>query len=137
MLLICGMDTYMHIAFLNCEIFFLGQLVSLHFACKLHIICFCIWTITKTSHYVVQGVNSYALKHFYVACFLLTHLNYNVILCRLTGCSPFLGDNDAETIENVTVGEYEFPEPDPNEGYDDISDAAKDFISCLIISDPR
>lgn len=66
----------MHIAFLNCDIFFLGQLVSLHFACKLYIICFCIWTITKTSHYVVQGVNSYALKHFYVVCFLLTHLNY-------------------------------------------------------------
>ncbi|XP_003382394.1 PREDICTED: death-associated protein kinase 2-like [Amphimedon queenslandica] len=60
-----------------------------------------------------------------------------IAFCLLTGCSPFLGDNDAETIQNVTEGEFEFPESDPEEGYDDITDAAKDFISSLLISDPR
>ena len=57
--------------------------------------------------------------------------------CRLTGCSPFLGDDDGETLQNISCGEYEFPGDDPDEGYDDISDEAKDFISKLLNSDPR
>lgn len=56
---------------------------------------------------------------------------------RLTGCSPFLGDNDAETIQNVTLAEFEFPEPDPDEGYEDISESAKEFISQLLIFAPK
>ena len=56
---------------------------------------------------------------------------------RLTGCSPFLGDDDGETLQNISCGEYEFPGDDPDAGYDDISDEAKDFISQLLMSDPR
>ena len=55
----------------------------------------------------------------------------------MTGCSPFLGDNDGETIQNVTSGEYEFPESDEDESYEDISDAAKDFIEKMLILNPR
>ena len=61
----------------------------------------------------------------------------NISYFRLTGCSPFLGDNDGETFQNVTTGEYDFPDPDPEEGYNDISDSAKDFISSLLVLNPR
>ena len=60
-----------------------------------------------------------------------------VSIIRLTGCSPFLGESDGETIQNVTLGEYEFPETDEEEGYEDISNAAKDFIIHLLVMDPR
>ena len=61
----------------------------------------------------------------------------NVFYFRLTGCSPFLGDNDGETFQNVNLGEFDFPEPDAEEGYNDISDSAKDFISRLLILAPK
>ena len=60
-----------------------------------------------------------------------------LFIIRLTGCSPFLGENDGETIRNVTLGEFEFPEADDEEGYEDISDAAKDFITKLLMMSPR
>ncbi len=52
---------------------------------------------------------------------------------RLTGMSPFLGDDDMETVNNIASGEFEYPDPDPDEGYDDISDLAKKFIESLLI----
>lgn len=57
--------------------------------------------------------------------------------CRLTGCSPFLGENDPETLQNVLLGDFEFPDEDPSEGYTDISDHAKEFISSLLLLNPR
>ena len=50
---------------------------------------------------------------------------------RLTGASPFLGDNDMETVANIAAGEYDYPDPD-EEGYEDISDLAKDFIDTML-----
>jgi hypothetical protein len=55
----------------------------------------------------------------------------------LTGFSPFLGENDCETIQNVTLVDYEFPDPEPEEGFNDISQGAKDFINRLLILAPR
>lgn len=46
--------------------------------------------------------------------------------------SPFLGDDDMETINNISKGEFEYPDPDPEEGYEDISEKAKNFIDDLI-----
>lgn len=51
----------------------------------------------------------------------------------LTGMSPFLGDNDMETVNNIAEGEFEYPDPDPEEGYEDITDLAKKFIETLLI----
>ncbi|NP_001161592.1 myosin light chain kinase-like protein [Saccoglossus kowalevskii] len=51
----------------------------------------------------------------------------------LSGLSPFMGDNDAETICNVTTAEWDFED----ESFDEISDAAKDFIEKLLVLDPR
>lgn len=47
---------------------------------------------------------------------------------RLSGLSPFMGDNDNETLVNVTVGEYDYDD----ESFEEISDNAKDFIDRLL-----
>ncbi|KAG8186256.1 hypothetical protein JTE90_004232 [Oedothorax gibbosus] len=49
----------------------------------------------------------------------------------LSGLSPFMGDNDMETMANVTKAEYDFND----ESFDNISDVAKDFIAKLLIKD--
>ncbi|KAL5482196.1 hypothetical protein EMCRGX_G022491 [Ephydatia muelleri] len=55
----------------------------------------------------------------------------------LTGMSPFLGDNDMETISNVTSGEFEWPEPDPDESIEVLSAPARDFIEKLLAKRPK
>ncbi|XP_067210466.1 uncharacterized protein [Linepithema humile] len=47
----------------------------------------------------------------------------------LTGLSPFMGDNDAETFANITRADYDLED----EAFDAISDNAKSFISGLLI----
>lgn len=42
-----------------------------------------------------------------------------------------MGDSDLETMANVTKAEYDFED----ESFDNISDAAKDFISKLLLKD--
>lgn len=39
-----------------------------------------------------------------------------------------------ETVINISTGEFEYPDPDPDEGYEDISDDAKGFINSLLVS---
>ena len=51
----------------------------------------------------------------------------------LCGVSPFAGETDAETLANVTVGEWDFDE----EGFEDVSEDAKDFISNIIVKKQR
>lgn len=48
---------------------------------------------------------------------------------RLSGMSPFMGDNDAETFTNITKAEFDFDD----EAFDAISQDSKDFISALLI----
>ncbi|XP_055343188.1 myosin light chain kinase, smooth muscle-like [Paramacrobiotus metropolitanus] len=50
----------------------------------------------------------------------------------LSGLSPFMGDNDAETLSNVTQAEWDFED----ESFDHISADAKDFITKLLVKDP-
>lgn len=52
---------------------------------------------------------------------------------RLSGESPFQGNNDAETLALVTAAKFEFDQ----ESFEDISDQAKDFISSLLKRDRR
>jgi len=52
---------------------------------------------------------------------------------RLSGVSPFQGSSDPETLALVTLAQWEFDE----EGFEDISEDAQDFISALLIKDPR
>lgn len=54
------------------------------------------------------------------------------LLCRLSGLSPFMGDDDNETIQNVSTAEWDFED----EAFDVISDLSKQFIEELLIKDP-
>lgn len=45
--------------------------------------------------------------------------------------SPFLGENDRETLTKVRKGKIDFYEP-----LADISDNARDFLSKLLVFDP-
>ncbi|NXC85883.1 MYLK2 kinase, partial [Cercotrichas coryphoeus] len=49
----------------------------------------------------------------------------------LSGLSPFLGDDDTETLNNVLAANWYFDE----ETFESISNEAKDFVSNLIIKD--
>ncbi|XP_041464812.1 death-associated protein kinase 2-like isoform X3 [Lytechinus variegatus] len=51
----------------------------------------------------------------------------------LSGLSPFLGDDQQETYENVTAINYSFDE----DYFSSTSELAKDFIDRLLIKDPR
>lgn len=51
----------------------------------------------------------------------------------LSGLSPFMGNSDLETMTNVTKAIYDFDD----ESFDPISSDAKDFISKLLIKDPK
>lgn len=48
----------------------------------------------------------------------------------LSGLSPFMGDNDAETMANVTKGRWDFED----ESFDKVSAEAKDFVTQCLIS---
>lgn len=50
-------------------------------------------------------------------------------MIRLTGLSPFMGDNDAETFANITRADYDLED----EAFDAISNDAKDFIIGLLV----
>ena len=50
---------------------------------------------------------------------------------RLSGLSPFMGDSDAETMCNVTAGNFDFHSPE----FDSVSDDAKDMITNLLQPD--
>ena len=52
---------------------------------------------------------------------------------RLSGISPFAGDDVMETYANIGMVEYDFD----CEEFDDISDAAIDFIEKLLLRDPK
>lgn len=58
-----------------------------------------------------------------------------VTFVLLSGISPFLGDDDTETLQNVTCGEFDFEDED--ETFDHISDEAKSFIEKLIVIKPK
>ena len=49
------------------------------------------------------------------------------------GYPPFAGDDDAEVFESVRTGDFDFPSPE----WDEISDAAKDFVTGLLQKDPE
>ena len=52
----------------------------------------------------------------------------------LFGQSPFIGDNDDETLQNVLRGEYSIKGPLADN--DQISSVAKTFVENLLILDP-
>uniref|UniRef100_A0A673LQC2 Myosin light chain kinase, smooth muscle n=1 Tax=Sinocyclocheilus rhinocerous TaxID=307959 RepID=A0A673LQC2_9TELE len=57
------------------------------------------------------------------------------VICYIlvSGLSPFMGDNDNETLSNVTSATWDFED----EAFDEISVEAKDFISNLLKKDMK
>eukprot|EP00794_Sanderia_malayensis_P012034 gene12034-13276_t len=51
----------------------------------------------------------------------------------LSGISPFLGDDAQQTCSNVSSCQWDFDHP----SFDKVSSAAKDFITKIIIKDPK
>jgi len=58
---------------------------------------------------------------------------FSLCIFRLSGASPFLGENKQETLANVSAVDYEFDE----EYFSNTSALAKDFIARLLIKDPK
>jgi hypothetical protein len=52
---------------------------------------------------------------------------------RLSGISPFAGDDVMETYSNIGMCDYDFD----CEEFDEISDAATDFIERLLVRKPK
>lgn len=57
----------------------------------------------------------------------------SLVFDRLSGKSPFLGDSDTETLANVSNARWNF---DPKY-FEPVSPEAKDFISKLLVLDPK
>ena len=53
--------------------------------------------------------------------------------CRLSGISPFLGDNDSETYANISEEDYEFDE----DYFGALSEDSLDFLEKLLVKDPK
>lgn len=56
-----------------------------------------------------------------------------VVYIMLSGISPFLGDNDAETFSNISEEEYEFDE----DYFGSLSDDSMDFLEKLLVKDQK
>ena len=54
-----------------------------------------------------------------------------VCVCSLSGLSPFMGDTDADTLQNVIEGDYDFDYPE----FEEISADAKDLVAKLLVKD--
>ena len=57
----------------------------------------------------------------------------------ISGFSPFMGDNDMQTINNVSRGIYDFEDDeDDDDGiFKSLSDEIKQFIEELLVLNPR
>lgn len=57
------------------------------------------------------------------------------VICYVlvSGLSPFMGDDDIETMTNVTLCKYNFDD----DAFKHVSDSAKDFIRMLLQKDGR
>ena len=67
-------------------------------------------------------VKSYCLKETPFLC-----------CCRLSGYSPFAGEDQRETFSLVNNADYDFDD----DVWDSVSDDAKDFIKRLLIKDKK
>jgi len=55
-----------------------------------------------------------------------------LVYVMLTGCSPFAAETKQETFLNISQVNLDFPD----DLYEDISNEAVDFITCLLVREP-
>nr|XP_055045939.1 calcium/calmodulin-dependent protein kinase type 1D [Misgurnus anguillicaudatus] len=85
-------------------------------------------TACGTPGYVAPEVLAQKPYSKAVDCWSIGVIAY-ILLC---GYPPFYDENDSKLFEQILKADYEFDTP----YWDDISDSAKDFISCLMEKDP-
>lgn len=56
-----------------------------------------------------------------------------IIFHRISGLSPFLGENEAETLANVTAAQWDFED----EAFDVVTPDCKSFIESLLTKNMR
>uniref|UniRef100_A0A669EI55 Calcium/calmodulin-dependent protein kinase 1Db n=1 Tax=Oreochromis niloticus TaxID=8128 RepID=A0A669EI55_ORENI len=86
-------------------------------------------TACGTPGYVAPEVLAQKPYSKAVDCWSIGVIAY-ILLC---GYPPFYDENDSKLFEQILKADYEFDAP----YWDDISDSAKDFISCLMEKDPE
>ena len=91
----------------------------------------------KVGHYStqccrLQGLN-YILPLIKIKSLIIFSLRSFIFYFSVSGLSPFLGDQEAETLVNVTMAQWDFED----DTFDEISEDAKDFISSLLVKDIR
>lgn len=60
-------------------------------------------------------------------------LSWHFLFDRLSGMSPFQGDTDEETLNNIVAMNYEIED----KYFPDTSENAKEFIKNLLVKDQR
>ena len=65
------------------------------------------------------------------SCFL--PMAYTILYSRLSGLSPFAGEDDLETLQNVKQCDWEFDE----DAFSNVSQEAKEFIRALLQKQPQ
>ena len=60
-------------------------------------------------------------------------LTYDYIYFRLSGLSPFAGEDDLETLQNVKSGDWDFDA----DAFSNVSSEGRDFIKKLLIKTPQ
>lgn len=79
------------------------------------------------------------MRCFYISCLLTWHTHspdthtWNNNNNSISGLSPFMGENDIETMSNVTIAKYDFED----ECFNGISPECLDFIAKLLVKDLR
>ena len=77
------------------------------------------------------------VKSFWIQCvdffFFVYFWHLLVFACRLSGVSPFQGESVEETCRNITEVKYEF---NPKH-FEPISQQGKDFITSLLVKNPK
>lgn len=64
---------------------------------------------------------------------LTQHSSFYTVFNSLSGLSPFLGDDDNETLNNILACQWNFEESE----FLGISEEGKDFISKLLVYNKR
>lgn len=73
------------------------------------------------------------LLHFMFIDFATPHTHTWNNNNSISGLSPFMGENDIETMSNVTIAKYDFED----ECFTGISPECLDFIAKLLVKDLR
>ncbi len=85
-------------------------------------------------NYLLICIDSLLFPHPDDAVLLcLTNIYPLLIVCSLSGASPFLGETKQETLTNISAVNYDFDE----EYFSNTSELAKDFIRRLLVKDPK